>query len=61
MVSADLDHTLPTSTITSGAASFSIPTFTDEPLIQPRVTLLPGDADRPRIAVLFPEGWGRMG
>jgi dipeptidyl-peptidase-4 len=59
MVSADLDHPLPTTVVTvSGSDPCEIESFSETPIIEPRVHLLP-EAPRsgaPRVAVLFPRG-----
>lgn len=57
VVSADLDRALPSATITTGSDLHVITSHADAPLIQPQVTLIPGDRDRPRVALLLPTGW----
>ena len=57
VVSADLELPLPVTTITCATGTHEVASFADRPLIEPRVTLLPGDGDRPRIALLLPRGW----
>lgn len=57
LVSADLELPLPVAAITSANAGHEVASFADHPMIEPRVTLLPGDADRPRLALLLPRDW----
>ena len=56
LVSADLDTTLPRTTITTADLTHEVISHASEPLIEPRVAVLPGDAARPRIAVVLPAG-----
>ena len=56
LVSADLDRTLPSVTISAADVTHEVASLASEPLIEPRVNLLPGDPARPRIAVLLPTG-----
>lgn len=57
VVSADLDRPLPTATITTDHQTHEVVSHADVPLVHPQVTLLPGDGDRPRVALLLPTGW----
>jgi dipeptidyl-peptidase-4 len=54
MVSADLDRPLPITVIHAGTETHEVASYADQPIIEPRVTMLPGDGTRPRIAVLLP-------
>jgi dipeptidyl-peptidase-4 len=56
LVSADLDRPLPRTTITTAEVTHEVQSLASEPLIEPRVNLLPGDPARPRIAVVLPAG-----
>ena len=56
LVSADLDHRLPTATIRAASSAVELLSLADEPLIEPRVYLLPEAVGRPRVAVLLPRG-----
>jgi dipeptidyl-peptidase-4 len=56
LVSADLDHLLPTATIRSDGATAELTSHAEQPVLEPRVHLVPGADGRPRIAVLFPSG-----
>jgi dipeptidyl-peptidase-4 len=56
MVSATLDRPLPLTSITTPGASEDVGSLSDHPLLEPRVSLIPGGPDRPRIAVVLPRG-----
>ncbi|MCZ3385963.1 MAG: prolyl oligopeptidase family serine peptidase [Actinomycetia bacterium] len=57
VVSADLNRDLPVATIMTETATHEVTSFADPPMIKPSVTLLTGDGERPRIALLLPHGW----
>ncbi len=57
VVSADLERPLPVAAVRSVSTSHQIASMADRPLIEPRVTLLPGDGERPRVALLLPRDW----
>ncbi|MFL6288031.1 MAG: prolyl oligopeptidase family serine peptidase [Actinomycetes bacterium] len=56
VVSADLEHRLPSVTVRAASETVELLSLADEPLIEPRVYLLPEAFGRPRVAVLFPHG-----
>ena len=56
LVSADLDRPLPSITISAAGVTHEVASLASDPLIEPRVNLLPGDPARPRIAVVLPTG-----
>ncbi len=55
LVSATLDRALPVSTISTETATHEVVSHADHPIIEPQVTLIPGDNERPRIALLLPQ------
>jgi dipeptidyl-peptidase-4 len=57
LVSATLDRALPLATITTATVAHEVAAKADHPIIEPQVTLLPGDHERPRIALLRPNDW----
>ncbi len=57
-ISADLDRAHPHVVITTPTTVHDVTHVADTPLIQPQVTLLPGDDELPRVALLLPTGWG---
>jgi dipeptidyl-peptidase-4 len=57
VVTADLDRAHPQVLIATATTVHDVTSFADTPLITPQVTLLPGDKDRPRVALLLPTGW----
>jgi dipeptidyl-peptidase-4 len=57
LVSATLDRALPVATISTATATHEVTSYADHPLITPEVTLIPGDSERPRIALLLPQNW----
>lgn len=59
LVSADLDRALPTATIATGDTTHEVASNADTPMVHPQVTLLPGDRDRPHVALLLPTRWTR--
>ena len=57
LVSATLDRALPVATISTATATHEVDSYADHPMIEPQVTLIPGDNERPRIALLLPQSW----
>ena len=57
LVSATLDRALPVSTISTATVSHEVVSYADRPIIEPQVTLIRGDNERPRIALLLPTDW----
>ena len=57
LVHADLDHPHPRVTIEGANGAHEVVSHAARPLIDPRVTLLSGDRDQPRVALLLPSGW----
>jgi dipeptidyl-peptidase-4 len=56
LVSADLDHSLPTAAIRTASETAQITSLAEEPLIEPRVYLIPEASGLPRVAVVLPRG-----
>jgi dipeptidyl-peptidase-4 len=57
LVSSDLDRPLPVATISSPASTHVVASHATTPSIAPRVTVLPGATDQPRVAVILPREW----
>jgi dipeptidyl-peptidase-4 len=57
VVTADLDHAHPRVVIRTPSLVHQVASLADTPIIEPRVTLLPGDSDQPRVALLLPTWW----
>lgn len=57
LVSANLQRALPVATIVTPTARHEVTSLAARPMLEPQVTLLPGDRGRPRIALLLPQSW----
>ena len=57
LVSATLHRALPVASISTATATHEVASYADHPMIEPQVTLIPGDNERPRIALLLPQYW----
>lgn len=57
LVSANLQRALPVATIVTPTARHEVTSLAERPMLEPQVTLLPGDRGRPRIALLLPRSW----
>ncbi|MCZ3388274.1 MAG: prolyl oligopeptidase family serine peptidase [Actinomycetia bacterium] len=57
LVSATLDRALPLTTISTATVTHKVASYADHPMIEPQVTLIPGDNERPRIALIRPHDW----
>lgn len=56
MVSSNLERPLPVATVNTPRGSYEINSAAATPMIEPRVTLLPTQSSKPRVAVLLPSG-----
>ncbi len=57
LVSATLDRALPLTTISTATVTHEVASHADHPMVEPQVTLIAGDNERPRIALLLPQNW----
>lgn len=57
LVSANLERALPVATISTKTATHEIASLAAQPMLEIALTLLPGDGERPRVALLLPTGW----
>jgi dipeptidyl-peptidase-4 len=56
LVSVDLDNPLPTATVHATSGSVDLLSLAEQPLLEPRVHLVPEAVGRPRVAVVLPRG-----